>query len=109
MATATPSSAPAASPLPGPLLLGTVTRAPFMEPVPTPTERGALMLTLSTELTATPSLDPAVSPLPGPLLSAMATSPPSMVPVPPTERGAPMLTLTPDTATDSLVVLLSTP
>merc|ERR1711981_396678 len=61
------------------------------------------------ELTAMPSLDPAVSPLPGPLLSAMATGPPSMVPVPTTERGAPMLTLTTDTATDSLVVLLSTP
>merc|ERR1719430_2398435 len=58
---------------------------------------------------ATPSLDPAVSPLPGPLLSAMATRPPSMVPVPTTERGAPMLMLTTDTATDSLVVLLSTP
>merc|ERR1711970_726029 len=57
---------------------------------------------------AMPSLDPAVSPLPGPLLSAMATRPPSMVPVPTTERGAPMLTLTTDTATDSLVVLLST-
>merc|ERR1711874_935086 len=67
------------------------------------------MLTLSTELTAMPSLDPAVSPLPGPLLSAMATRPPSMVPVPTTERGARMLTLTTDTATDSLVVLLSTP
>merc|ERR1711970_1036160 len=56
-----------------------------------------------------PSLDPAVFPLPGPLLSAMATRPPSMVPVPTTERGAPMLTLTTVTATDSLVALLSTP
>merc|ERR1711990_544533 len=45
----------------------------------------------------------------GPLLSAMATRPPSMVPVPTTERGAPMLMLTTDTATDSLVALLSTP
>merc|ERR1719402_1959058 len=67
------------------------------------------MLTLSTELTAMPSLDPAVSPLPGPLLSAMATRPASMVPVPTTERGAPMLMLTTDTATDSLVALLPTP
>merc|ERR1719365_450661 len=56
-----------------------------------------------------PLLDPAVSPLPGPLLLDMATRPPSTEPVPTTERGALMLMLTTATATDSLVVLLSTP
>merc|ERR1719365_509678 len=55
-----------------------------------------------------PLLDPAVSPLPGPLLLDMVTRPPSTEPVPTTERGALMLMLTTATATDSLVVLLST-
>merc|ERR1719397_1113093 len=67
-----------------------------MEPAPTPTERGALMLMLmlSTEPTATPLLDPAASLLPGPLLSATATRAPSMEPAP--------------TPTDSVLALLPT-
>merc|ERR1712203_362310 len=43
-ATATPSSAPAASPLPGPPLLATAARPLSMEPVLMPMERGVPML-----------------------------------------------------------------
>merc|ERR1711970_1296673 len=53
--TATLSLDPAASPLPGPLLSATATRAPSMEPAPTLTERGVPMLTLTTA-TATDSV-----------------------------------------------------
>merc|ERR1711922_113645 len=47
-ATEMPSSDPAVSPPPGPLLLDTVTRAPSTEPVDTTMERGAPTLTTDT-------------------------------------------------------------
>merc|ERR1719350_2437981 len=66
-----------------------------MEHVDTTTERGALMLMLTTA-TEMPSLDPAVSPPHGPLLLATATKAPSMEHVDTTtEREA--LTLITDT------------
>merc|ERR1712203_884024 len=102
---ATPSSAPAASPPPGPLLSATATRAPSMELEDTTLERGVpmLMLTTATEM---PSSDPAVSPPHGLLPSATATRAPSMELEDTTlERGVPMLMPTTDTDTDSVLAL----
>merc|ERR1712083_1185031 len=109
MGTATwaPSSAPAASPLPGPPLLATAARPPSMEPVLMPMERGVPMLMPMPMLTTamdTVLLTDTVLPTAMASLSTPVSLPPSATGLPrvftvssatTTARGAP----SPSTAT----------